>query len=318
MTTTASTRPEREILDATRPFAIENRGKSWAHVALTGALLFACAACAARPALPWAARAVASVVEGLTLLRGSRVARGLFAVYGLFVMTPPRVWRETHNYHHAHNGKIVGSHVGSYPVVTLAMWAKMTPAQRFAYRAARHPLTIALGYFTVFAWGMCVAPFVRAPRKNFACLVALALQPLVAWVVVRECGWSVYLLAVFGPLALAMAAGAYLFYAQHNFDAARFQPRESWSYVRAALECSSYMTMGPVMSFFTGNIGLHHVHHLNPTIPFYRLPEAMAAIPELRHPGRTSLRPRDVAACFRLDVWDPATGRLVEAPHLRT
>jgi omega-6 fatty acid desaturase (delta-12 desaturase) len=69
------------------------------------------------------------------------------------------------------------------------------------------------------------------------------------------------------------------------------------------------------MRYLTGNIGYHHVHHLNHRIPFYRLPEAMAAIPELRHPhGVTSLSPRDIVACFRLKLWDPEQCRLVPFP----
>jgi omega-6 fatty acid desaturase (delta-12 desaturase) len=65
--------------------------------------------------------------------------------------------------------------------------------------------------------------------------------------------------------------------------------------------------MGRLMRWFTGNIGYHHVHHLNPKIPFYRLPEAMSAIKELQAPVMTSLRPRDIAACLRLKLWDPVT-----------
>jgi omega-6 fatty acid desaturase (delta-12 desaturase) len=92
------------------------------------------------------------------------------------------------------------------------------------------------------------------------------------------------------------------------------QPREQWSYTRAALESSSYMEMGAVMNFFTGNIGYHHVHHLNPAIPFYRLPEAMAALPALQSPGRTSLRLHDVVTCLRLKLWDPSSGHMVGYP----
>jgi omega-6 fatty acid desaturase (delta-12 desaturase) len=89
------------------------------------------------------------------------------------------------------------------------------------------------------------------------------------------------------------------------------QPRDAWSFGRAALESSSFMEMSPLMNYFTGNIGYHHVHHLNPTIPFYRLPEAMAAIPELQNPGKTTLKPRDVIQCFKLKLWDPEAGKMV-------
>jgi omega-6 fatty acid desaturase (delta-12 desaturase) len=322
---TSGARSDREVIDATRPFASEDRARSWLHVTTTLALLAISVWCALR-LHTWPVRALSSIVAGLTLvrgfilfhdffhgaiLRGSIAGRALFTAYGLLVMTPPRIWRETHNYHHAHNGKIVGSHVGSYPVVTVAMWSRMSPLERFGYRAARHPLTIALGYFTVFAWGMCISPFLRAPKKNLMCVAALATQVLLAWLTVGELGWSAYGFGVFAPLAIATAAGSYLFYAQHTFPGVIFQPRESWSYVRAALESSSYMPMGPVMAYFTGNIGFHHVHHLNSTIPFYRLPEAMQSIPELRSPRTTRLRLPDIFGNFRIDLWDPTRGELV-------
>jgi omega-6 fatty acid desaturase (delta-12 desaturase) len=69
--------------------------------------------------------------------------------------------------------------------------------------------------------------------------------------------------------------------------------------------------MPPILHWLTGNIGYHHVHHLNHQIPFYRLPEAMAAIPELQAPGRTSWSPAAIWACLRLKLWDPERNRLV-------
>jgi omega-6 fatty acid desaturase (delta-12 desaturase) len=317
-------RTEREIIDATRPFAKEDRVRSWAHVATSFALLASVASIALVARSPLV-RVAASLVEGLAIvrafillhdflhgaiLRGSRLARAIFWAFGLAVLTPPPVWRESHNYHHAHNGKLVGSHLGSFPIVTPAMWARMSPARRLAYRIARHPATMLLGYLTVFGWGMCLSPLAKAPRKNASAALALAAQPMLAWMVVRTLGWSSWISGVFAPLWLAMAIGSYLFYAQHNFPGARFQPRQSWSYVRAALESSSFMPMGPVMRFFTGNIGFHHVHHLNASIPFYRLPDAMAAVPELQHPATTTLAPSDVVSCLRLDVWDPSRGEM--------
>ena len=70
--------------------------------------------------------------------------------------------------------------------------------------------------------------------------------------------------------------------------------------------------MGPVLCWFTGNIGYHHVHHLNAHIPFYRLPEAMAQLEELQSPGTTSLHPLAVYRCLRLKLWDPEGQRLVD------
>jgi omega-6 fatty acid desaturase (delta-12 desaturase) len=110
---------------------------------------------------------------------------------------------------------------------------------------------------------------------------------------------------------VASAAGAYLFYAQHNFVGMRILPAGEWSYYGAALASSSYLRTGALARWLTANIGYHHVHHLNPHVPSYRLPAAMAAIPELQHPATTTLRPRDILECLRLKLWDPEAGRMV-------
>ncbi|HRD37488.1 MAG TPA: fatty acid desaturase, partial [Bacteroidia bacterium] len=98
--------------------------------------------------------------------------------------------------------------------------------------------------------------------------------------------------------------GAYLFYAQHNFPGVTFKGNEEWTYEGAALESSSYMDLNPFMHWVTANIGYHHVHHMNARIPFYRLPEVMKALPELQNAKKTSLKPKDIIACFKLKVWD--------------
>ncbi len=321
-------RSEKDLILATKPFAVEDRGRSWWYLLSTFAVLGALLAGAVLA--PYAAlRFVAAVLAGLTIvrvfiiyhdvmhgamLRGSFAARALLYPYALLVMTPPLVWRETHNYHHAHTAKIVGSHVGSYAMTTPQLWARMTPRARLMYRIVRHPVTILFGYFTIFMYGMCLSPLLRSPRKAWDSGLSLVASLGLGAVLVATVGWATFFYAYFLPVAVATASGAYLFYAQHNFPGVNVQRRDRWSYARAALESSSFMKTGPVMGWFTGNIGYHHVHHLNPQIPFYRLPEAMAAIPELQTPPVTSLSPRDVVACFKLKLWDPDAGKMVGYP----
>jgi omega-6 fatty acid desaturase (delta-12 desaturase) len=163
---------------------------------------------------------------------------------------------------------------------------------------------------------MCVQPFMRNPKKNWDSLLSLVLNVVVSAALWYYAGFSIFFFAYFFPLFVATAAGAYLFYAQHDFPEINVQPRESWEYTRAALESSSYMQLSPLMHWFTGNIGYHHVHHLNPGIPFYRLPEAMAGIPELQNPlGRTSLSLKDIRACFAQKLWDAEQGKMVGYPE---
>jgi len=325
----AEARSGRALIDATRPYLAEDRARSRREVAVTFALLAGLITAAVAPPLPLFVRIASSLAAGLVvvrgfilyhdfqhgaLLRGSRVGRLLFGLYGLLVLTPPSVWRATHNYHHAHTAKLVGSHVGSFWTVTVDMYAKLTPRERAMYRFVRSPLNVALGYLTVFLYGMCLSAFLRNPRKHRDGLAALLLHVALAAGLLVFAGVEVWLLGLVLPLTVACAAGGYLFYAQHNFEGIEIQPRETWEYTRAALESSSYLRTGAVLRWLTANIGYHHVHHLNPGIPFYRLPEAMAGVAELRHPHETSLRPRDVAACFRLKLWDPAQRRMVGYP----
>ena len=111
-------------------------------------------------------------------------------------------------------------------------------------------------------------------------------------------------LVVILPHFISSALGAYLFYAQHNFPGAKYKNDKEWTYEFSALESSSYMKMNKFMQWVTGNIGYHHIHHLNPSIPFYRLPEAMKAIPALQNPKTTSLCVWDIWNCLRLKLWD--------------
>ncbi len=322
-------RSGRELIEATRPFAVESRARSWWYVLSGVGALLACAA-VTLTRLPFAVRLLAGVVEGLlfvrvfilyhdfihgSLLRNSKLARVVMYPFGLAVLAPPRVWRETHNYHHAHTMQMAGSHIGSYPVMTVAQWNEASPALRRKYRYARHPLTILFAYFTMFYLEMGLLAFLRAPRKRWDSLLAVIAHAGAGVLLFQWGGFTALLACQLAPLMVATTSGAYLFYAQHNFDRLHIQPRHTWTYDVAALQSSSFMETGPIVGWFTADIGYHHVHHLNPSIPFYRLREAMAAIPELQTPGRTSLSPKEIAACLRLKLWDPQAGKMVGYPQ---
>ncbi len=326
----AGRRNAKELLAASKVFQDEKRGRSWFHV-LESFGVFAGLLAVTALAPWWWLRLPAAIVNGLVIvrlfiiyhdymhlaiLRNSAVAKALFYSFGVYVLTPPTVWRATHNYHHANTAKIVGSHVGSYLMVTTDMWKTMSPSERRMYKFLRHPVNIALAYLTVFGIGMNLSPFLRNPKKHFDGAIAIAVHLTILVLTTFFFGWQMTLFTTVIPFLVAMATGAYLFYAQHDFPEMNVQNREGWEFTRAALESSSFMELSPLMHWFTGNIGYHHVHHLNSGIPFYRLPEAMAGIPELQQPlGKTSLSPSDIARCFAVKLWDPATGKTVGYPE---
>jgi omega-6 fatty acid desaturase (delta-12 desaturase) len=325
----ASNRRGRELLAAAKPFTDEVRWRSWFHFVESFAVFFGLLGAIAYVG-PWWAKLPLAVLDGLVavrlfilyhdfqhnaILRGSKLADAVMWLFGVYVLTPKNVWKQTHNYHHAHTAKIVGSHVGSYLMVTTDIWEKMSPKERLVYKAYRHPLTIFFAYFTVFFYGMCIASFGRNPRKNWDSMFAIVVHVAAAIAIPMFFGWETFLFLWFIPLFVATMTGAYLFYAQHNYPDIHVQPREEWEFSRAAIESSSFMETGPILQWLTGNIGFHHVHHLNPTIPFYRLPEAMSAIPELQTPGKTSLGFSEIVRCFGLKLWDTKTQRMVGYPE---
>jgi omega-6 fatty acid desaturase (delta-12 desaturase) len=197
----------------------------------------------------------------------------------------------------------------------VAMWERFSPARKLAYRVVRHPATMIFGYFTVFLWGMCIAPLFRNFDKSRDAALSLVVYSALAASVIGFAGLDVFFYAMFLPHFIACAVGSYLFYAQHNYPDMVLRSRHDWSYTDAALNAASYMKMSWVMEYFSGNIGYHHVHHLNSSIPFYRLPEVMAAVPELQEPGETTLLPGDIVACTRLKLWDGERKRMVAFPE---
>jgi len=197
------------------------------------------------------------------------------------------------------------------------MWRNATAGERARYRASRHPLIVLFGYVTIFAGSFCLVPLLRDPKRHWDSALSLLAHGGLISVLWFLGGFELAFFTLLLPMTLASILGSYLFFAQHSFKRMYVASPQAWSFYRAALESSSYIRLNEVMQWFTGNIGYHHIHHLNVRIPFYRLPEAMAAIPELQSPICTSLAPREILDCFRSSLWDEARQRMVSYSEAR-
>jgi len=331
------TRSSKDLLLASKQYAVEHRWLSWWHLASTLAIYGALFAVTCLDLsivvgsldLSIPIRIVTSVLSGLVLVRlfilyhdfehgailkGSRLAAAILNGYGIYALNPRSIWNRSHDHHHKNNSKIYGASIGSYPIMTRETYDQSSKWERFTYRASRHWLTIACGYLTIFIYGMCLRSLMVNPKRHWDSALSLLGHAGLIVGLGFFVSWTAVLLAVVIPFTIASGMGAYLFYAQHNFPGVQFRNRDEWNYVFAALQSSSYIRMSRIMSWFTGNIGYHHVHHLNALIPFYRLPEAMADLEELQAPLTTSLRPRDVFNCLRLKLWETDTETLVPLP----
>jgi omega-6 fatty acid desaturase (delta-12 desaturase) len=315
-----------QLLAATRPFAKEIRYKSWWVLVTTMTILGGLLGIAAI-APWWPVRLVSALTASLVMVRGfiiyhdyvhgaifrkSKIAGAILRVYGLLYLVGGfHYWRHTHNFHHANVATLEASSVGSFPIMTVEQWRNAPRLKRFHYRVARNPMTIVLAYITVFFFSSCLEPFIRNPLKAWHTGLGIVLHGgVIAGLWLLGGPWTAFYGFVL-PYAVAAALGAYLFYAQHNFPGMQIMPQDKWNMHEAALKASSFAKLNPVMDWMTGSIGYHHIHHVNPTIPFYRLREAMQNIPALQNPVVTTLKPRDIWACLRLKIWDDAQGRMI-------
>ena len=148
---------------ATRPFTRGSARKEAWFLVSTFAVMAAFATVAVLP-LAWPLRLLGSLGTGLTMVRAfilfhdrhhgaafteSRIAKLVLDAYGLLLLTPPRLWRYTHNYHHAHTARTDGDQRGTYTLFTTEQWRNASKRERFAYRAEHYPLTLLFGYVFV-------------------------------------------------------------------------------------------------------------------------------------------------------------------------
>jgi omega-6 fatty acid desaturase (delta-12 desaturase) len=117
-----------------------------------------------------------------------------------------------------------------------------------------------------------------------------------------------------GPIIIAAAmAGCWLFSVQHRFEEVLWARQDAWNLVSAALEGSSYLKLPRILQWFTGNIGFHHIHHLNSRIPNYRLEACHEAVPAFQ--GAHVITPWRGLRAWRAALWDEGTARMVPFPR---
>lgn len=252
------------------------------------------------------------------ILRKSIAARLLMTLFGLATLAPMSIWNETHQHHHNNNSKFSRVVIGSFPTLSAEVFRNSTRSEQRWYLLLRHPLMILFAYIPIFLVSFCLWPFFENPRKYYDCGIAAILHFAFAGILYLSGGWSAVVFTLIIPCLIMFAVGGYIFYAQHNFPSVMLKDDNTWDYLEAALYSSSYIKMNRIMSWFTANIGYHHIHHVNSRIPFYRLPEAMECMKELQHPRSTSLHPLEIWKCLQLKLWDDKNGRMITMKEYRS
>jgi omega-6 fatty acid desaturase (delta-12 desaturase) len=251
-----------------------------------------------------------------SFLPSKRANRYVGRLAGLLVLSPFARWRHDHAVHHASSGDLERRGVGDIITLTLAEYRGRSWRGRLAYRALRNPLVMfGLGPIIAMIVGPRIATRSQRPRLRNSVFVTDVVLVLVVAALVWLIGWEKLLLVWAPPAMIAGSVGIWLFYVQHQFEDAYWQSAADWNYADAALRGSSYLRLPKPLQFFTGNIGFHHVHHLNARIPNYNLQRAHTENAIFQQVPTLSLF--DGLRAVNLKLWDEEAGKLVTFPEAR-
>ena len=237
---------------------------------------------------------------------------------GVLTLTPYDVWRKTHAIHHATTGNLDRRGVGDLPTLTVSEYYAKGWIGRAVYRLIRPPVFLfgVVPFYTFFLQNRLPVHLMRsgwrywlsAMGTNVAIGVTLA---AIVWLG----GWDVLLFVFLPTMLLAAMAGMWFFYVQHQFEETSWEREEDWNVQDASFNSSSHYALPGVLRWITGNIGVHHVHHLASRIPFYRLPEVIEDHDMLAQSKRITLW--QSFRCARLHLWDEKRRKLLSFAEAR-
>jgi omega-6 fatty acid desaturase (delta-12 desaturase) len=231
----------------------------------------------------------------------------------ILTLTPYYSWKRDHAAHHASTGNLDRRGRGDVETMTVVEYQASSFLRKLAYRLFRNPLVMVMlgAPINFILLQRFPKPHELGNAKSLSSILSLDLALLVAF------GLPCVLLGarpVFGTylpvMVIASWIGNWLFFVQHQFDGAHWERDDDWDFHVAALSGSSYFKLPPLLQWFSGNIGLHHVHHLCSRVPNYRLQACLDAAPELQEVVKV-ITLRESLACWRLALWDERHKMLV-------
>jgi len=245
--------------------------------------------------------------------RANRVV-GFFT--GILTFTPFDDWKRSHNIHHATAGDLDHRGTGDIWTMTVDEYLAASRRKRLGYRLVRNPIFLLV---VVPVWLSLIAYRIphrgagwRAAGSVMATNLALASVFTAAALTV---GWQTYLLVQLPVIVISWSMGVWLFYVQHQYEDAYWVRADRRDPLEAALKGSSYYKLPKVLQWITGNIGLHHIHHLRPRIPNYYLQACQDAVPALQ-----AVQPLTLKRSLRsaaLNLWDEQKQKMVSFRAIR-
>jgi omega-6 fatty acid desaturase (delta-12 desaturase) len=237
-------------------------------------------------------------------------------VAGILTFTPFKYWQHNHLIHHGTYADLDHRGVGDIWTLTVEEYRAASGLKRIGYRLYRNPtvfLGLGPGYFFLIAQRFIHHGEGKRERYSVA-FTNLAIV-VILWAAYMTIGLGTYLLIQLPIILIAGAMGVWLFYVQHQFEGVYWSRHDEWDPVKAALDGSSYYKLPKVLQWFTGNIGLHHIHHVLPRIPNYKLQQCYNEIPFMQEVRPLTIR-RSLKS-LRLNLWDEEQQKLVSFRSLK-
>ena len=231
-------------------------------------------------------------------------------ITGFLVFQPFANWRHNHAVHHGTAGDLDRRGTGDIETLTLTEYLESGWRKRLGYRLFRNPVVM-FGLGPI--WSLMIGPRLwnrrMRPRQRQSVIVTNLAMAAVVGAIWLTFGPTAWLLVQLPAAIIAGTAGVWLFYVQHQFEDVAWARGSDWSHYEAAMTGSSFYDLPAPLRWITGNIGIHHIHHLNSRIPYYRLPKVLRDHPELKTVGRLTLW--DSLKGVRLSLWCEKRKKLV-------
>ena len=196
-------------------------------------------------------------------------------ICGVLTFTPYKQWTREHAGHHQTSGNLDKRGLGDVWTITTAEYSEMSPLAKLGYHAFRFPLVnFVIGPFYIFQIRFRFKQHFDGPEEDRNRYLTNFLIAAIITTLCLTLGWKTFLIVHLPIVLLSNTIGTWLFFVQHQYEDAYWRKNDEWDYFDASIKGSSFLKLPKFFQWSTGNIGIHHIHHLSHQIPNYYLGQA--------------------------------------------